>query len=152
MRPHVVVYLGESQPQIGLYSCSTKTGNIWLCSLRPQIHTLVIKINHAVLLRICQICKVLFYHPCCSKQGAQGAQGAQPPTPPAIRGVQFFLFLRVLLLHKKNRIRSSSSCFYQGMRRSRSGWLTSTNKLPKNHFEPPPKNQGYPPYLTRGEY
>ena len=47
---------------------------------------------------------------------------------------------------------ASFSCFYEGTRRSRSGWRSSTNRSPKNRFEPPPKNQEYLPYLTCGEY
>ena len=79
-------------------------------------------------------------------------RGAAPPAPPTIGGVGFFFLLRGLFLHKKNWLRSSFSCFYRAMRRSRSGWPALTHKPPQNHFEPPPKNQECPPYLMCGEY
>ena len=70
----------------------------------------------------------------------------------AIGGVQFSLFLRGPLLRRQIRSCSSFSCFYRGIRRSRSGSSSPTNKLPQNHSEPPLKGEGYPPYLMRGEY
>ena len=70
----------------------------------------------------------------------------------AIGGVQFSLFSRGPLLRRQIRRRSSFSCFYRGMKRSRSGSSSFTNKLPQNHSEPPFKGEGYPLYLIRGEY
>ena len=70
----------------------------------------------------------------------------------ATGGVKIFLFLRGPLLRRQIRRRSSFFCFYRGMKRSRSGSSSSTNKLPQNHFEPPLKGEEYPPYLMRGEY
>ena len=54
----------------------------------------------------------------------------------AIGGVQFSLFSRGLFLHKKNLIRSNFSCFDRGMKRSRTGSSSPTNKLKRN----PPKS------------
>ena len=70
----------------------------------------------------------------------------------AIGGVKFFLFLRGPLLRRQIRKRSSFSCFNQGIKWSRSGSSSPTNKLPQNHFELPLKGEEYPPYLMRGEY
>ena len=69
----------------------------------------------------------------------------------AIGGVQFSFFCAVLCYD----VRYGGALFFlflSGYEKVLIGLACFDKQTPQNRFEPPPKNQEFPPYLMRGKY